>query len=190
MANIYQVFDRFLEIWQEDVHRNMFGVDASGFSAEELSNIPQILSLRGRRGPQYSFNGYVSAPKIEISVDSSNFSNFYRGITGQQHIRYGGLGCGSINCNIPDGARAPPMENLLKEYEQTGFLTAGHFGGKKKVYFSKNPLVAFSGDKSGPYATPDGMVLVVNPSRLQAEKTDLVEIDEIVVRNVPTKMLR
>jgi len=185
--NMPAVFGKFLEIWQEDVHGNMFGVDAKRFSYEELSNTPEILSLRGRRGPQDTFNGYVSAPKIEISVDSSNFPYFYRGITGQGYIRYGGLGCGSINCNIPDGARSPPMENLLKEYEQIDFLTTGHWGGNKNVYFSKNPLVAFSGDKSGPYATPDGMLFVVNPSGLQAEKTKLVEIDEIIVKKVPIK---
>lgn len=179
-----KLFDKYLDIWQENVHGNMFGVDSRRFSYDELVNTPQILSLRGVRDKSFSDLGNET-PRIEMSIDSSNFPYLFRGIAGPGHIRYGGLGCGSINCNISDGARSPPTNKLIEEYAKLGYLTTGHFGSKG-TYLSKNPLVAFSGDKSGPYATPDGLLMIVSPSGLQTEETNLtVRIDEIVAKKVP-----
>ncbi len=139
---------------------------------EELSNIPKIMRIRGSR-TRTDNNYALHEPRIFVNIDISHFPFLYRG--------------------VPDGnsrkSKLPPTGELIKKYNGQGYVSAA-LSDSRNVYLTKNPLVAFSADKVGSFSTEKGMILVVDPSGLKAEETELSYSINEVVSQVPVENIR
>lgn len=182
------VFDRFVDTLSRDP-RYMYGSYAEVvLDTESISAFPCLFKFF----PTKKWQGWDEAQaSVGIQVDSSNFGFLYRGITGPDHLRRGRLGGHSVNTDVPDAARSPPMEVFIEEYNSAGKLTGGFQGSSTDgIYLSRNPLVALGEDKSGPYATPEGMILVIDPTNLVVTETERKQLDEVTCKDVPTQNIR
>lgn len=170
----YAIFDKYLNFWSRYPLTEMYGVNIRGLDEvydKKLSEIPKALRIRGSRCRSNS--QLVAIPEIFLNIDVSNFPFLYRGVAPGN----------SRKSNVP------PMNVLIERYDKNDYVSAV-LSDSSAVYLTKNPLVAFSGDSTGLYSTHEGMILVIDPSGLKTEETELTYSINEVVSQVPTKNIK